>query len=498
MRKLTILCAFLMFSSVSVEAQNIGINNSDPQAALDINGAMRIRPLTFDVTSGTLAITGNEGFVVLTGTPTMDPVLDVTAPFTGVKMIIRNSTLRTCLFPEGNKDILSGSVCEYLFDGVQWQCIASNINHNVWNLDGNWGTDTMTQFIGTKDDNVVKFKVDNTEKMRLTQEGLKITNDNTIEFGYGIENKPFGNGRIVYNNFSPYPALDIYGGGNAFDGYDRRITMWAQGGTTFTGGGSFNGSVNVLGEIKPGGNTGTAGQVLTSTGNGTMQWATPGSNSGYKYAKTISQYGAATWTVPPDVTEVMIELWGAGAGSNGVAGGISGHYGRVVKAVAPYSTLNFNIGKGGNGSALGITSGGPTEVNFPGGDFLHVKGGDVFYTDFLLLGNPTFPVSITNINNAIMYPGNLGEATTHQYGQKSETIFTEYIYFGYGGIPPCIEYKFPKVAGFQYYENGTLVQNVPYQPFSYPACGGMATGTNTGLYGGDGIAIIWWNEPSGN
>ncbi|MBC7883841.1 MAG: hypothetical protein H7X99_00095, partial [Saprospiraceae bacterium] len=226
MRKSINLCAFLMFSSLFIEAQYIGINNSDPQAALDINGAVRIRPLTFDVTSGTLVITGNEGFVVLTGTPTIDAALDVTAPVTGVKIIIRNATLRTCLFPEGNKDIPAGKVCEYLFDGALWQCIGSNLLQTGWNLDGNSGTDTMTQFIGTKDDNVVKFKVDNSEKMRLTQEGLKIINDNTIEFGYGIENKPYGNGRIFYNNFFQTHSLDIYGGGQAFDGYDRRITMW--------------------------------------------------------------------------------------------------------------------------------------------------------------------------------------------------------------------------------------------------------------------------------
>ncbi|MBC7884116.1 MAG: hypothetical protein H7X99_01475, partial [Saprospiraceae bacterium] len=44
---------------------------------------------------------------------------------------------------------------------------------------------------------------------------------------------------------------------------------------TFTGGGNFNGHISLFGEIQPFGNPGSAGQVLSSEGNGTMKWEYP-------------------------------------------------------------------------------------------------------------------------------------------------------------------------------------------------------------------------------
>ena len=94
---------------------------------------------------------------------------------------------------------------------------------------------------------------------------VEISNSNWLEFGKGLT-KQEDNGKIVYNAFGEANTLSIVGGGVASNGSDRKIKMWANGGTEFTG------SLITSGEIKPNGNSGNVGQILRSNGNGTMSW----------------------------------------------------------------------------------------------------------------------------------------------------------------------------------------------------------------------------------
>lgn len=306
----------------------------------------------------------------------------------------------------------------------------------------------------------------------------------TISTGYtaGAEMNP------TTGDFSIYTSPASTTAGSTASVYERlKITK--------EGSVSVNQNLTINGEIKPSGISGIQGQVLQNNGNGTMNWQTIGSTMGYKKGKMIMTTGASTWTVPANVTEVMVEIWGAGAGSNGIVGGISGHYGRTVMTVTPSSIINFNIGLGGNGGIqdFGVIPGQRSTVTFPGGAFLTVGGGDKYNLDFNFLGTPTTPEPTTNIDNAITHNGNYGEPTVQVFGQKSSTIFTETKYFGIGGIPYGIDYKIPSKASFEYYENGVLIRSAPFPPFSYPACGGMIISSNAGRYGGNGFAIVWWN-----
>lgn len=65
--------------------------------------------------------------------------------------------------------------------------------------------------------------------------GLRITNDNYIELGFGILNKQQDNGKIAMNAFGEANTLSIVGGGIAADGSDRKIKLWANGGTSILG-----------------------------------------------------------------------------------------------------------------------------------------------------------------------------------------------------------------------------------------------------------------------
>src|SRR5258706_9252091 len=70
---------------------------------------------------------------------------------------------------------------------------------------------------------------------------LRIESNNTIEFGAGIAGKNQDAGKIGYQKFSD--ALDIVGAGTSEA--ERKVKIWADGGTTFTGGVTIEGELNV-------------------------------------------------------------------------------------------------------------------------------------------------------------------------------------------------------------------------------------------------------------
>jgi len=116
---------------------------------------------------------------------------------------------------------------------------------------------------------------------------MKIEGQNTLEFGAGIAGKEFNAGKIGYNSFG-FDGLSIVGSGTS--ALNRKVHVFAEGGTT------FNGPINV------GGSTGTAGQVLTSNGTAAPGWqtlSTPDANTtrfAIDFTQGPSQNGYATHT----------------------------------------------------------------------------------------------------------------------------------------------------------------------------------------------------------
>jgi hypothetical protein len=68
----------------------------------------------------------------------------------------------------------------------------------------------------------------------------------------------------------------------------------------------------------------------------------------YKNLVTFND-GDGTWTIPPGVTKVLIEVWGGGGGGSNAAGGGGGGYVRAVFNVIPGNTISYDVGWGGNG-----------------------------------------------------------------------------------------------------------------------------------------------------
>lgn len=83
---------------------------------------------------------------------------------------------------------------------------------------------------------------------------------NTLEFGAGVSGKEANAGKIAYNAFGS-GALDIVGAGT--NSTNRKIKLWAEGGT------------ELAGPIKISGGSPGTGKVLTSDADGDATWQTP-------------------------------------------------------------------------------------------------------------------------------------------------------------------------------------------------------------------------------
>ena len=100
--------------------------------------------------------------------------------------------------------------------------------------------------------------------------------------------------------------------------------------------------------------SGTAGQVLTSSGSSAPTWGTPTVVS--QPNCTVYTSGTNTFTVPNGITKIMVEVWGGGGGSaiDTAVGGGGGGYAKGILSVTPGATITATVGAGGTGGqALG-------------------------------------------------------------------------------------------------------------------------------------------------
>ena len=185
-----------------------------------------------------------------------------------------------------------------------------------------------------------------------------------------------------------------------------------------------NGNINLTGTIKTNGTDGQPNQVLMKNGQGDLAW---GDLSGYKDRATFTVSG--TWQVPPGVTKIAIEAWGAGGGGSNNGGGGGGGYIRASFTVVPDDVITFTIGVGGAGASTNSTGGLSTTVL--AGSVTIVASGAVGGSPRGSGGGYTAaPAAFTNYFGAF---GENGHGKQTEYHQTGTSSFIEISLGGYGG-----------------------------------------------------------------
>lgn len=163
LKRIPFLAAFLVSNVFfTANAQNVGINNTDPKAALDVNGGLRLRPLATSVVGATVVLPGNRAHHVLEGEPSNDFTVTLsgtTQP--GQHLIITNKTMFTASLL--TQPIPASSTVEFIYSGEKWRKIGSSSEEGTaaWGLTGNAGTNEALNFIGTTDNKPLLFRAYN-------------------------------------------------------------------------------------------------------------------------------------------------------------------------------------------------------------------------------------------------------------------------------------------------------------------------------------------------
>lgn len=157
----------------------VGVNlgGAAPQTSLDVNGAITTRPVSVAVSNNAAAVPANAGQVVLTGSATADIVLTTTTPFAGqLLMLVNNTTggqralLNGIPVNNGQALLFTGDAASSNFKSAD-NGFAASAATTYWNLKGNTGTSSATNFLGTIDVQDQVFRTTNTERMRILAGG---------------------------------------------------------------------------------------------------------------------------------------------------------------------------------------------------------------------------------------------------------------------------------------------------------------------------------------
>jgi hypothetical protein len=276
------------------------------------------------------------------------------------------------------------------------------------------------------------------------------------------------------NNPAAVPANGLYVSGNVGMGMQNPAEKLG-----------VNGNMNITGEILPDGNSGSAGQILTSNGDGGMNWSSPCHfNSFIDFHYTGVPAG---WTVPVGVTVIQVEVWGAGGGGAGGGGGGSGAY--VCALIDVLAGESFAIGVPAGGT--GVSNG--QNINASGGPATQVIGSGVDIS----AGGGSGATTTTWGGGGVL--GITPPSTLHitRNGRNGEPNVIVPVYSGYtkkvlgkGG-----DAFLGGDGGTGEVHNGTGVSTVFNEGTSGVIPGGGGGGGNQfGNDGANGYVIIRWNQ----
>lgn len=285
-----------------------------------------------------------------------------------------------------------------------------------------------------------------------------------------------GGSTIGTNNVSGTPANGLYVHGNAGIGISFPSDKLA-----------VNGDINFTGQLKTDGNAGQQGQILSADGAGGMEWTD--AHRFQNFRDFFNPAATYNWTVPAGVTEILVELWGAGGGGGTGGGGGAGGFVQALISVTPGEIYTFNLGVGGNGESTSGTAavgGGATNVTGPGVTLLQASGGAAASTTQPGLGGSA---NISTGFRAIRRRGEHGRSNHVSFNQYSSTQFAEVIHYGPGGSSSNGGTGGAGDTDATNTVTSASVYSANGRPGTQPGGGG---GGGTSNKGGDGFAIVRW------
>lgn len=183
LQKWALFCALFLMSVITTYSQvGIGTVTPDTSSLLDIHDA-----------------SGSKGLLIphvaLTATNVSAPI----TPSPATSLLVYN----TATSGSGETAVSPGY---YYWDGTRWYAM-DGTNGKDWSLDGNYGTDATTNFLGTIDAQDLVFRTTDTERMRFADTGNAGVNNapyTNVKFNIESDNLDYG---LYVNSDSPdnYP-----------------------------------------------------------------------------------------------------------------------------------------------------------------------------------------------------------------------------------------------------------------------------------------------------
>ena len=171
----SILISIFITAVFGLTAQNVGVNNLDPQTSMDIEGALRLRPVGLDISGNQITLPPNTGNFYIAGSPTDDFTINESGQEVNGQILVLT-----------NQTGFRGFIYDYVIKPGQTMILIRNDDGFIpiegqagWKLDGNYNTNPAFDFLGTTDPKDLIFKTNSQERIRLTSDG---------KVGIGIQN----------------------------------------------------------------------------------------------------------------------------------------------------------------------------------------------------------------------------------------------------------------------------------------------------------------------
>jgi hypothetical protein len=280
MKKILSVLSALIILVFNTNAQNIGINNTNPKVAVDINGGLATRTKVATPSGNAVNIPANASFVIESGGAATGIIscLYPSPYIDGQRMVIYNSNsggydldfLGTKIPLNQGREFICGTLSG-------WVLLSGTLSTEGWGLKGNAGTDTSVNFIGTTDDQPLKFKVNKQPA------GLLDANYRNTALGALAYSKFNGNFSAVANVAIGANALsnDTLGNGNTAVGH------YAMEGTGNAGGANTGVGSYTLQNVEGVQNSAFGGSAMAYLRTGNFNTAL----GAYAYSNTTSGTG---------------------------------------------------------------------------------------------------------------------------------------------------------------------------------------------------------------